>query len=74
MNSKSIFSKDYRKLVSKISEARKSEGVTQRQLANKLRRTQSYVSKIESAQIRVDILQLRQIAKFLKRDINYFLN
>lgn len=74
MNSKTIFLKDYQKLVSKIFEARKSVGMTQGQFAKKLKRTQSYISKIESAQVRVDILQLQEIAKILNKDINYFLN
>ena len=73
MVGKTIFDKDYKDLVTKISKARVEAGFTQKHLAKKLGKTQSYISKIESAQIRIDVLQLRQIAKVLGKDISYFL-
>jgi len=66
MTGKSIFSGDHKRVISAINKARKAIGITQKELAKKLGKTQSYISKIESAQVRLDIVQLKRIAKVLK--------
>lgn len=70
---KSIYSTDYKFLVSQLKKARREAGLTQRGVAEKLGRTQSYISKVESGDLRVDIIQLREFAGLYKKDINYFL-
>jgi transcriptional regulator with XRE-family HTH domain len=42
------------------------------EVAKKLGRTQSYISKIESGQRRFDILQLKEFAKLYKKTLDYF--
>jgi transcriptional regulator with XRE-family HTH domain len=44
---------------------RKEAGLSQRELAQLLKKPQSYVSKYESGERRLDILELRQICKTL---------
>jgi len=39
-----------------------------------LKKTQSYISKIESGQRRLDIIQLKSFAKIYKKDLEYFIN
>ncbi len=68
-----IYSKEHRTLVERLKKARKEAGLNQEEVAKLLGVTQSYVSKIESGQRRIDIVQLRRFAKVYKKKIEYFL-
>ena len=70
---KTIYSKEHRYLVKQLKKARREAGLSQEQVANLLHRTQSYISKIESGQRKIDIVQLKKFAKIYKKDINFFL-
>ncbi|MCD6471202.1 helix-turn-helix transcriptional regulator [bacterium] len=70
---KTIYSKEHRYLVKQLKKARKEMGLSQEQVANLLHRTQSYVSKIESGQRKIDIIQLKEFAEIYKKDISYFI-
>ena len=72
--SKSIYSKDYRNTIEKLKKARLDAGLKQEDVARKLKKPQSYISKIERGERRVDIAELKELAKVLKKDINYFLS
>ncbi len=71
---KSIFNKDHKIIVKKLKQARFEIGLDQKQVANILKKTQSYVSKIESGQRRIDVIQLKSFAKIYKKDLGYFIN
>lgn len=47
-------------------------GLTQLQVAQKLGRPQSYVSKCESGERRVDVVELKVFAKLYGVDLSYF--
>ncbi|MBU0722759.1 helix-turn-helix domain-containing protein [Patescibacteria group bacterium] len=51
--SKSIYLNEYRKVVKRLQEARTEAGLTQVDVAIKLKKPQSYVSKIERNERRV---------------------
>jgi len=70
---KSIYSKEHCFLVEQLKKARLSAGLDQEEVARLLRKSQSYISKIESGQRRVDIVQLKKFAKIYKKDLNYFI-
>ena len=70
---KSIYTTDYKFLINQLKKARKETEITQRAVAKKLGRTQSYISKVESGDLRIDVIQLREFAKLYKKDLNYFL-
>jgi len=53
---------DYVKLARILREARGAAGLTQQELADKLSVPQSFVSKYETGERRLDLLELRQIA------------
>ena len=72
--SKSIYSKDYRSVIEKLKKARLDAGLKQSDVAQKLKKPQSYISKIERGERRVDAAELKELAKILKKDINYFLS
>lgn len=61
-------------MASKIKLARQRSGFNQKQVAKLLGKTQSYISKIESGQIRLDVIQLKEIAKIYKKAITFFIN
>jgi transcriptional regulator with XRE-family HTH domain len=70
---KAIYSKEHRSLVEKLKKARKENSLDQTEVAKLLGVSQSYVSKIESGQRRIDIVQLKAFARIYKRDIDYFI-
>lgn len=57
---KSIYSSQYRTFLSLLRQTREEAGVTQVDLARKLRITQSAVSKCERGERRLDIIELRR--------------
>ena len=70
--SKSIYSKEYKNVVEKLKKARFKAGLKQEDVAKKLKKPQSYVSKIERGERRIDITELKELAKIYKKDITYF--
>ena len=70
---KTIYSKGHRVLIARIIKARKETGLRQEDVAELLGRTQSYISKIEAGQRRVDIIQLKEFAKIYKKDLDFFI-
>lgn len=70
---KTIYTKTYARLIAKLKKARKEAKLNQLAVAKKLKRTQSYVSKIESGQSRLDIIQLKEIGKIYKKALDYFI-
>jgi len=70
---KSIQTKEYAYFVEKLRNARLETGLTQVQVAKKLKRPQSHISNVESGQQRVDVIELQRFAKLYGKDINYFI-
>jgi len=58
---KSIYNKHYRQLITLLREKREEKGITQLQLAEKLSISQGIISKIETYERRIDIIELRNI-------------
>jgi len=71
--SSSLYSKEHKNIVEKLIKARREAGIDQVDVAKKLGKSQSYLSKIESGQRKIDVIQLQKFAKFYNKDINYFL-
>lgn len=74
MMDKTIFTREHKLLTKLLRQARIDAGLDQIQVAKLLKKTQSYVSKIESGQRRIDIIQLKEFARIYKKNINYFLD
>ena len=60
---KSIYTREYAVLLRLLKEARERVGLTQVQLAKTLKQSQSFVSKLERGDRRIDILQLRTLCQ-----------
>lgn len=58
---KSIHTREYAVLLRLLREDRERVGITQVELAAKLGQTQSFVSKVECGDSRLDLIQLRTI-------------
>ena len=70
---KTIYSEGHKSLIGKLIQARKERGLRQGDVAKLLDKTQSYVSKIEAGQRRVDIIQLKEFAKIYKKNFSFFI-
>jgi transcriptional regulator with XRE-family HTH domain len=70
---KSVQTKEYAYFVEKLRKARLEAGLTQGQVAKKIKRPQSHISNIESGQQRVDVVELKRFAKIYGKDIGYFI-
>lgn len=72
---KSLYSADYERFLHSLREAREAAGLSQMQAARKMGRLQSFVSKCESGERRVDVIELIKFcqayeistARFLKK-------
>lgn len=65
MINKSIHSKLYHRIVARLRAKREGKGLSQYQLSQILKVQQSYVSKIETCERRLDILELMNICEAL---------
>ncbi len=64
---------EYKRFLERLKAARVEAGLTQIQVAARLRKPQSYVSKCESGERRVDVVELAAFAKLYRAEIKAFL-
>jgi transcriptional regulator with XRE-family HTH domain len=69
----SVFSPRYRKLRQLLTEARTELGLSQAALAERLNRPQTFVSKYERGERRLDLVEFLEIADMLKADAHEIL-
>ena len=65
---KSVFTPEYAHFAARIVELRKAAGLTQVELAQRLGRPQSYVSKYERGERRLDVVEFVAVARALGAD------
>ncbi len=65
--------KEYAYFVERLRKARLEAGLTQTEVAKKLKRPQSHISNVESGQQRVDVVELQNFAKIYNKSIDYFI-
>jgi hypothetical protein len=71
---KTISSHDYRIFLRELRAARKRSGLTQIDLANRLGETQSFVSKCERGERRLDIVEIRAFCFAMGLSISSFIS
>lgn len=64
----------YAQFLGKLKLARVEAGLTQVEVATRIKRPQSFVSKIESGERRVDVVELAELAKLYRKPVVFFLN
>ena len=62
---KSIYTQQHQRLCELLVEARDAAGLTQVELARRLDRPQSFVSKYENGERRLDVIEFMAVAKAL---------
>ncbi len=60
---KSIYSKEYTLVLARLREERDAAGLTQQNVGTRLGQTQSFVSKCERGERRIDIVELRAFCR-----------
>jgi transcriptional regulator with XRE-family HTH domain len=70
---RSVFTAEYAAFTRRIIAARKAAGVTQQQLADRIGKPQSFVSKYERGERRVDLVEFLAIAEALSLDPSRFI-
>ena len=71
--SNSIYSKDYKEIIERLKKARLESGFAQQDVADKLGKPQSYISKIESGERRLDVAEIKKFATIYKKDVSFFI-
>lgn len=70
----SVFTDTYQLLIAKLRTARLAAGLTQAQAAAKFGRHQSMISKLESGERRVDVIELAELASLYKISLDWVLS
>lgn len=60
---KSLRSPQHRELLRRLIEARENAGLTQQELARRLRRHQSFIAKYETGERRIEVVEFIQICR-----------
>jgi len=68
-----LSSPDYQAMVEKLKQARREAGLHQAEVAARLGKPQSYVSKVERAERRIDPPELARFAEVYGREVGWFL-
>jgi len=66
------YDRKYQEFLSRLRRARAEAGLTQKQVAELLQKPQSYVSKSESGERRIDIVELTEFARIYNKPLDYF--
>ena len=69
---KSITSREYAVFLAELRAARKRRGVTQVEMAGRLGETQTFVSKVERGERRLDVIELRRFCQALQLPLTSF--
>jgi len=68
----SINSTRYHQLLNRLIQARKQAGLTQAEVANKLHKPQSFVSKIESGEKKIDFTEIEDLSRIYHVSLSFF--
>jgi transcriptional regulator with XRE-family HTH domain len=71
---KSVFHRNYALFLSCLRCARKSAGLTQQEVAERLQQTQSFVSKCERGERRIDVIELLAFCQAIDISIEDFID
>ncbi|MCE9563354.1 MAG: helix-turn-helix transcriptional regulator [Planctomycetes bacterium] len=70
---KSQHTNEYKRLTDALRQARETAGLTQADVAKKLRVYASFVSKVESGERRIDVIELKQFCRAYGLELVAFL-
>jgi transcriptional regulator with XRE-family HTH domain len=64
--------REYRAFLKRLKQARLDAGLTQAEVAQALSRPQSFISKSESGERRVDFIELLQLSRLYGKPMRFF--
>lgn len=67
-----IRSSEYKEVINKLKAARKVAGLSQEDVAKKLNKSQSYISKVEAGEQRIDVIELKLFTDLYRKRISDF--
>lgn len=70
---KSIYTKEYKEIIERLKKTRINVGLSQQAVADKLGKPQSYISKIESGERRLDVAEMKKFSEIYRKSVDYFL-
>jgi len=70
---KTITTKEYANFIKKLCKARQDAGLKQSDVAKSFKRPQSYISRVESGEYRLDILEVKRFAQIYGKSVDYFI-
>jgi len=70
---KSVHTRDYKEIIDRLKIARVNAELSQQEVAKKLGKPQSYISKIESGERRLDVAEIKKFATMYKKDVSFFI-
>lgn len=69
---RNVHTAEYRAFLERLVAARKRRGLTQQQVAKALGIPQGRVSRMETGERRIDVVELRHFATLYRRRLDYF--
>ena len=70
---RSVHSARYKEFLRRLKAARLAAGLTQAEAARALGRPQSFLSKCESGERRLDVIELEELARVYRKPLTWFL-
>jgi transcriptional regulator with XRE-family HTH domain len=71
---KTIFSPKHKLIIERLRRARADAGLRQVDVAKRLRAPQSYISRCESGEHRLDVVELETFAKIYGKPLSFFIS
>ncbi len=68
----SVYTERYQELLEKLQSARREAGLTQVEVAQAFGKPQSFVSKCESGERRIDVVELGAFASLYRKPLHWF--
>ncbi|HOX30291.1 MAG TPA: helix-turn-helix transcriptional regulator [Candidatus Paceibacterota bacterium] len=70
---KDVYEKEYKEIIQRLKQARVEAGLSQQAVAGKMGKPQSYISKIESGERRLDVAEMKKFAELYKKAVSFFI-
>ena len=70
---RSVYTARYKDFLKRLRKARLAAGLTQAQVAASMGKPQSFVSKCEAGERRLDLVEVQEFARLYRRPLSYFL-
>ena len=67
-----VHTSEYQKFLKRLRVARSEAGLTQVQVALKLKKPQSFVAKFEAGERRLDFVEVQKLARLYGKPVSYF--